>query len=198
MRKSFLQETILTEKIMTKIGYARVSTFDQNLEAQVDELTKAGCTKIFLEKISSRKEYRQELEKMLEYIRPGDVVVITRLDRLARSLKELISLASTLKEKQVELKSLKENIDTSSSAGRMIFHVFGAIAEFERELISERTKAGLSAARARGRKGGRPTKLSAKDVLMLKALHNDKTIPIKDLMQRFNICKSTLYRIVSE
>lgn len=202
MQRSFSQETILTEKIIAekimthKIGYARVSTVDQNLEAQVDLLNNAGCSKIFLEKISSRKESRPELTKMLEYVRPGDTVIVTGLDRLARSLKELIALANALHSKQVEFRSLKENIDTNSSAGRMIFHIFGAIAEFERELISERTKAGISAARARGRKGGRPNKLSEKDILMLKALHNDKTIPIQDLMNRFNICKSTLYRLL--
>ena len=141
--------------MFTKIGYACVSAKDQNLSLQIDALQKAGCEKIFQEKKSRAKRNRPELEKLLEQIRPNDVVVIWKLDRLARSTKDLINLVNEIQDKGAGLISLNDNIDTSSPQGKLIFHVFASLAEFERDVISERTKTGLTAARARGRVGGR-------------------------------------------
>jgi len=144
------------------IGYARVSSDDQNLDLQLDELKKAGCKKILEDRISGARASRPGLERMLETVREGDVVVVWRLDRLGRSLKDLIELVASLETRGVGLTSLKEKIDTTSSSGRLVFHIFGALAEFERSLIRDRTSAGLAAARARGRTGGRPKALDAK------------------------------------
>lgn len=144
-----------------KLGYARVSTSDQNLDLQLDQLRHAGCEQIFQEKISGAKSERPVLSSLLEQMRAGDVLVIWKLDRLGRSLRHLVDLVSTLMEKDVGLKSLKDPIDTTSSQGRLVFNIFASLAEFERDLIIERTQAGLNAARARGRKGGRPKGLSA-------------------------------------
>jgi len=138
------------------IGYARVSTDDQNLDLQKDALKNAGCDKIYEDQISGAKADRPGLTTVLEYAREGDVIVIWRLDRLSRSLKDLIEMVTLLDSKGIGLKSIHESIDTSSSTGKLVFHIFGALAEFERNLIRERTQAGLQAARARGRKGGRP------------------------------------------
>ena len=138
------------------IGYARVSTDDQNLNLQRDSLNQAGCEQIFEDKISGAKAERPGLHQTLQYARAGDAIVIWRLDRLSRSLKDLIEMVTLLKSKGIGLKSLQEAIDTSSSSGTLIFHIFGALAKFERNLIRERTQAGLQAARAHGRKGGRP------------------------------------------
>ncbi len=178
------------------IGYARVSTKDQELLLQKDALEKAGCIRIFEEKISGTKSDRPALNALLEYARSGDTIVVWKLDRLGRSLKDLLSIVTTLQERKIGFKSLQENFDTTTSGGKLIFHVFAAIAEFEKDIIKERTVAGLNAARARGRKGGRPKKLSDNDVEMIKKLHQDKTIPIKDILSRFNISKSTLYEAI--
>ena len=142
------------------VGYARVSTDDQNLNLQRDALLLAGCEKIFEDQISGARAERPGLQAVLEFARPGDTLVIWRLDRLSRSLKDLIEMVKLLESKTVGLMSLQESVDTTSSSGMLIFHLFGALAEFERNLIRERTQAGLQAARARGRKGGRPKALN--------------------------------------
>lgn len=141
------------------VGYGRVSTQDQNAELQEDALRAAGCEKLFIETISSGKKERPKLTAALEYLRPGDTLVVWRLDRLARSLDQLIATVKDLEQHDIALRSLTEAIDTSTAGGKLIFHIFGSIAEFERSLIRERTKAGVAAAKARGRCGGRPARL---------------------------------------
>src|SRR3989441_9806091 len=148
------------------IGYARVSTQDQTLNLQKDALEKIGCTKIFTDTASGAKTERKGLEEALAYVREGDTLVVWRLDRLGRSLKHLIETVSQLDNRKIGFKSLTENIDTTTSGGKLIFHIFGALAEFERDIIRERTLAGLQAARARGRRGGRPKALTTKTVQM--------------------------------
>ena len=179
-----------------KIGYARVSTPEQNLDLQTDALEKAGCEKIFHDVASGAKDERQGLAEAVEYARSGDVLTVWKLDRLGRSLKHLIETVNQLHEKGVGFASLQENIDTTTSGGKLIFHVFGALAEFERELIRERTQAGLKAARARGRKGGRKEKLNSKQIEMAKAMVNDPNISITSICETFKISKPTLYRYV--
>ncbi len=142
------------------IGYARVSTHDQTLNLQLDRLEEAGCTRIFEDHISGTKAERPGLADALSHLRAGDTLVVWRLDRLGRSLRNLIDTITELQQQGIGFKSLQENIDTTNSGGKLIFHVFGALAEFERELIKERTQAGLEAARARGKVGGRPKALS--------------------------------------
>src|SRR5438105_4145918 len=146
------------------IGYARVSTSDQTLNLQKDALENIGCTKIFTDVISGATTERQGLDEALSYVREGDTLVVWRLDRLGRSLKHLIETITNLNNRKIGFKSIQENIDTTTSGGKLIFHIFGALAEFERDIIRERTKAGLQAARARGRLGGRPKSLTPKQV----------------------------------
>lgn len=176
------------------LGYARVSTFDQHLELQEDALTKAGCEKIFRDVASGAIDSHKGLAEAIEFARSGDTLVVWKLDRLGRSLKHLIETVNLLKERGVGLLSLQEKIDTTTSGGKLIFHVFGALAEFERELIRERTNAGLKAARARGRLGGRPPKLTPKQIEMAKRLLNDPTVEVKEICQTLQISRSTLYR----
>jgi DNA invertase Pin-like site-specific DNA recombinase len=142
------------------VGYGRVSTVDQNHQMQDDALRGAGCEKLFLETISSGRKDRPQLAAALDYVRPGDTLVVWRLDRLARSLKQLIQTVEDLEHRSIALKSITEAIDTGTPGGRLVFHIFGSIAEFERAIIRERTKAGVVAAKARGRSGGRPAKLT--------------------------------------
>ena len=146
----------------TLIGYARVSTTDQTLDLQLDALKNAGCSKIFTDTASGAKSERTGLHEALNYLREQDILVVWRLDRLGRSLKDLIDIISQLDHGKIGFKSLTENIDTTTSGGKLIFHIFGALAEFERNLIKERTNAGLIAARTRGIKGGRPKSLPTK------------------------------------
>ncbi|MGF7213051.1 DNA invertase Pin-like site-specific DNA recombinase [Skermanella aerolata] len=141
------------------VGYGRVSTQDQNSELQEDALRAAGCDRLFIEKVSSGKKDRPQLAAVLDYVREGDTLVVWRLDRLARSLHQLIETVEDLEKRGIALKSITEAIDTGTPGGRLVFHIFGSIAEFERAIIRERTKAGLVAAKARGRSGGRPAKL---------------------------------------
>jgi len=141
------------------VGYGRVSTQDQNAELQKDALQAAGCDRLFIEKVSSGKKDRPQLAAALDYVREGDTLVVWRLDRLARSLHQLIETVEDLEKRGIALKSITEAIDTGTPGGRLVFHIFGSIAEFERAIIRERTKAGLVAAKARGRSGGRPAKL---------------------------------------
>jgi DNA invertase Pin-like site-specific DNA recombinase len=178
------------------IGYARVSTHDQTLNLQKDALEKAGCSNIFTDTASGSLAERKGLQEAMEYVRPGDTLVVWRLDRLGRSLKHLITTITSLQERQIGFKSLTEHIDTTTSGGKLIFHIFGALAEFEREIIRERTKAGLLAARARGRRGGRPKSLKDKKVAMAQALYNDKTNPIAEICKTLTISRSTLYRYI--
>jgi DNA invertase Pin-like site-specific DNA recombinase len=178
------------------IGYARVSTQDQTLNLQKDALEKIGCTKIFTDTASGAKAERIGLEEALEYVREGDTLVVWRLDRLGRSLKHLIETITELNNRKIGFKSIQENIDTTTSGGKLVFHIFGALAEFERDIIRERTSAGLKAARARGRKGGRPKKLVGKRVAMLKELYNNKNNSIDEICKTLNISRTTLYRYI--
>lgn len=177
-----------------KIGYARVSTPDQNLDLQEDDLKKYGCEKIFIDKQSGSTKDRPGLIEALSYLREGDVLVVWRLDRLARSLKDLIAIVTQLNDKNINLLSLKEGIDTDSINGILIFHIFGALAQFERALIQERSAAGLKAARARGRIGGRPKKLSPQDAERLRLLMKEPSLSIHDLKKMFGIGTTSLYK----
>lgn len=178
------------------IGYARVSTQEQNLELQINALREAGCKKIFMEKASGAQRDRPELKAALEYMRPneGDVLVVWKLDRLARSLRQLIDTVEELEKDAIGFKSLTEAIDTTSSGGKLIFHIFGSLAEFERGLIRERTIAGLKAARAAGKVGGRPSSLKQEDVTAAQALLSNPKITVKEVAHRLNVDASTLYR----
>ena len=176
------------------IGYARVSTTDQNCDYQIDELTKSGCEKIFIEKDSVKTKNRPELTRLLDSLRQDDIVVVYKLDRLGRSLKDLITLLEMFKSNGVQFKSLSENIDTTTSTGKLVFNVIGAIAEFERDIIVERTKAGLKAARARGRKGGRKQKLTDKQIKLAKLMLQDPSVQKSDVAKHFNISRPTLNR----
>ena len=176
-----------------KVGYARVSTDDQNLSLQIDALEKASCQKLCRDQISGVKTERPGLQEALAYLRPGDTLVVWRLDRLGRSMKHLIDTVTMLEERGIGLQSLQESIDTTTSGGRLVFHIFGALAEFERNLIRERTQAGLQAARARGRKGGRRSKLDAKRVDLLYQLYDERKHSIQELCAIMGIAKSTLY-----
>src|ERR687894_954030 len=181
---------------MALIGYARVSTHEQHLHLQQDALTAAGCLKIFTDTISGAKSERKGLAEALDYIRAGDTLVVWRLDRLGRSLKDLIEKLTELHNRKIGFKSLTENIDTTTSGGKLIFHMFGALAEFEREIIKERTNAGLTAARARGRQGGRPrSSLSDERKLqMARGMHENKNLPVRDICKALGIPRSTFYK----
>jgi DNA invertase Pin-like site-specific DNA recombinase len=176
-----------------QIGYARVSTADQTLALQQDALTKAGWGKIFTDTASGALAEREGLEEALSYVRAGDMLVVWRLDRLGRSLKHLIETISQLDTRKIGFKSLTENIDTTTSGGKLIFHIFGALAEFERNLIRERTTAGLMAARARGRRGGRPKALTGKKLSIAQDLY-EKRHPIAEICRTLRISRATLYR----
>jgi DNA invertase Pin-like site-specific DNA recombinase len=181
------------------VGYARISTTEQNLDLQKDALERAGATKLFTETASGAKLDRPALRQALEYVRGGDVLVVWKLDRLGRSLKQLIETVSELQERGIEFKSLTENIDTTTSAGKLIFHLFGSLAEFERDLIRERTQAGLTAARARGRLGGRPRAEGLNDdkkVALARSLYNDKQNSIDTICKMLKVSRSTLYRYI--
>ena len=180
------------------IGYARVSTNLQNSDLQEDALQQAGCEKIFTDKISGTVADRPALAKVKEILRRGDVLVVWRLDRLGRSLKDLIEWMNYLDQEGIALKSLQESIDTSTATGKLVFHVFGAMAEFERNLIKERTQAGLSAARARGRVGGRPKRLNEDKRKLAVRLYNEKQHSIDAICEMMGITKPTLYKYVRE
>ena len=177
-----------------RLGYVRVSTADQNEDLQRDALTAAGCDRLFIDHASGKTESRPGLDSLLEQLRPGDTVVVWRLDRLGRSLRHLIDLANLLDEQGVALVSLRESLDTSTPGGRLIFHVFGALAEFERDLIRERTTAGLAAARARGRVGGRPTVWTDEKLQAARAMHATGEHDISSIARVLGISRATLYR----
>ncbi len=178
------------------IGYARVSTLEQTLDLQKDALTKAECSKIFTDTISGAKTERKGLDEALSFLREGDTLVVWKLDRLGRSLNHLIEIITALESKKIGFKSLTESIDTTTPGGKLIFHIFGALAQFERDLIRERTNAGLAAARARGKKGGRPKALDQKKAELAQKLYNDETNTLDDILKILNISKTTFYRYV--
>ncbi|HCY6241441.1 TPA: recombinase family protein [Staphylococcus aureus] len=182
-----------------KIGYARVSTGLQNLNLQEDRLNAYGCEKIFSDHISGSKSKRPGLDKAIEFARSGDTIVVWRLDRLGRNMEDLITLVNELNERGVSFHSLEENItmDKSSSTGQLLFHLFAAFAEFERNLILERSSAGRIAARARGRYGGIPEKLNQKDLNLLKTLYDNGT-PIKTIAEQWQVSRTTIYRYLNK
>lgn len=178
-------------------GYARVSTQDQTLDLQQDALKAAGCTRIFTETMSGSKAERPGLTDAFDHLRAGDTLVVWRLDRLGRTLKDLLELVARLEREGVAFKSLTEQIDTTTPAGTLIFHLFGALAEFERALIRERTQAGLVAARARGRNGGRPQALRGKDPKLIEAARQqylEQRTPVGALCMLLGVSRSTFYR----
>jgi DNA invertase Pin-like site-specific DNA recombinase len=180
------------------IGYARVSTADQNSELQIDALEKVGCEKIFIDEgVSGSKTDRPQLNKALEHCRKGDTIVVWKLDRLGRSLPHLLEIVGGLADRGVQFKSIQETIDTSTPGGKLVFHVFCSLAEFERDLIRERTNAGLAAARARGRVGGRPSSLSAEKVKMGKALGSDPDLTVKQICEQLGCSRATYYRQIA-
>jgi DNA invertase Pin-like site-specific DNA recombinase len=182
-----------------KIGYARVSTGLQNLNLQEDRLNQYGCEKIFSDHISGAKSKRPGLDRAIEFARSGDTIVVWRLDRLGRNMADLITLVNELNNRGVSFHSLEENItmDKSSSTGQLLFHLFAAFAEFERNLILERSSAGRIAARARGRYGGRPEKLNKRDLTLLKTLYDNGT-PIKTIAEQWKVSRTTIYRYLNK
>ena len=182
-----------------KIGYARVSTGLQNLNLQEDQLNQYGCEKIFSDHISGSKSKRPGLDKAIEFARAGDTIVVWRLDRLGRNMEDLITLVNKINNRGVSFHSLEENItmDKSSSTGQLLFHLFAAFAEFERNLILERSSAGRIAARARGRYGGRPEKLNKQDLKLLKTLYDNGT-PIKTIAEQWKVSRTTIYRYLNK
>jgi DNA invertase Pin-like site-specific DNA recombinase len=177
----------------TLVGYARVSTDEQNLEPQLDALGHAGCERTFEDVGSGSLKHRPELEACLDYLRSGDTLVVWRLDRLGRGLKHLIDLIEELHQREIGFRSLTEQIDTTTPGGRLQFHIFGALAEFEREVIRERTRLGLAAARARGRLGGRPRALTREQLDLARVMREQKhTMP--EIARALGVSRSTLYR----
>ena len=176
------------------VGYARVSTQEQDLALQLDALRAAGCEQLFEEKASGAQRERPALQAALAYMRPGDTLAVWKLDRLARSLKQLVETVEELGGRGVGLRSLTEAIDTTTPGGKLVFHLFAALAEFERGVIRERTLAGLQAARARGRTGGRPPALQAKDLAVARALLQDPQITVREVAKHLGVAASTLYR----
>lgn len=180
------------------IGYARISTPEQDLNLQKDALNAANCVRIYSDIIGGSVANRPGLERALEYARKGDTIVVWRLDRLGRSIQHLIQIVQSLNDLEISFKSLQENIDTTTSGGKLIFHIFGALAEFERDLIKERTMAGLNAARSRGRFGGRPKKLSEKQTKRLKNLYMTGNSTVKEICTLYNISQKSFYNYVKQ
>lgn len=176
------------------LGYARVSTSDQDASLQVDALNAAGCYRVFVDVVSGSLEGRPELDKLLDQIRPGDTLVVWRLDRLGRSIRHLIDQLATLAAREVGFRSLQETIDTNSPGGRLVFHVFAALAEFERDLIKERTNAGLKAARARGRTGGRPPQLTSNQVKTARRMYAEREMTVAAIGEVLGVSRTTIYR----
>lgn len=178
-----------------RIGYARVSTDDQKLDLQRDALLRAGCMLIYEETASGKNAERVELEHCRKALRSGDTLVVWRLDRLGRSLPDLVRIVAELEQAGIGFESITEKIETGSAAGKLIFHVFAALAEFERNLIRERTQAGLASSRARGRKGGRKPALNDKQVREIKALMRDPSIPVSAIADRYKVSRTTIYKV---
>jgi DNA invertase Pin-like site-specific DNA recombinase len=179
-----------------RIGYARVSTTEQSLDLQRDALHAAGCDEVYTDTASGSKSERPGLKQALSHAREGDVLVVWRLDRFGRSLKDLVARIEELAERGVGFRSLQESIDTTSPTGKLVFHIFASLAEFERELIRERTLAGLASARARGRKGGRPPAMTARKVELASKLMADPAVSVDEVCEAVGVSKSTLYRHV--
>lgn len=180
---------------MAHIGYARVSTHEQNLDLQRDALARANVAQIYEDKASGRTLDRPELTQCLKALRPGDTLVVWRLDRLGRNLRDLVRIVSELEERGVSFQSLTEMINTQGPSGKLVFHLFAALAQFERELLRERTFAGVAAARARGRLGGRTPLLSASQTKAAIALMNDKSMSVTEICRQFRVSRSTLYNL---
>ena len=177
------------------VGYARVSSRDQNPDLQLDALKGAGCERVFVEKASGANRDRPELRAALDYARKGDTLVVWKLDRLARSTRQLIETVEDLQTRGIGFRCVTQNeIDTTTAGGRLVFTIFGAIAEFEREIIRERTRAGLEAAHARGRKGGRPKGLTDADLKIARTLLRDRDITVADVARQLGVAPATLYR----
>ena len=176
------------------LGYARVSTEDQKLDAQADALTAAGAERIFAERISGSVRNRPELDRLLDQLRAGDVIVVTKYDRLARSLRDLLEIVEAIGERGAGFRSLAEDIDTTTPAGRLIFHVFASIAQFERERISERTREGLAAAKKRGRTGGRPPALTEDQKIEVRRMRDVEHRPLPDIAALFRVSTKTVRR----
>ncbi|GAA1106862.1 recombinase family protein [Pseudonocardia alni] len=181
---------------MTLIGYARVSTADQSTDGQLDALDAAGCERVFTDYASGKLARRPQLDALLDYARPRDVIVITKLDRLGRSLRDLLALVANLDERDVDLKVLDQTIDTTGPAGKLTFAILGAVAEFERDLISERTRDGLAAARARGRKGGRRPVLSPAKITHARKLRDGGEHTMTEIADLVGCSRATLYRVL--
>ena len=179
-------------------GYARVSTSEQNPELQIDALQGAGCDRIFTDHASGAKEHRPELDHMLEMLREGDTVVVWKLDRLGRSVQNLVALVNRFNEQGVQFKSLTEHVDTTTPGGVLVFNVFGAMAQFERDLIRERTNAGLKAARARGRKGGRPPRLTDAQVREVRRKYDGGTMTVGEIAKLMDVGRTTIYRALEK
>lgn len=179
-----------------KIGYARVSTTEQNLDLQEDALKQVGIEKLFTDKASGAKLDRQGLQQTLETLRSGDTLIVYKLDRIGRSLKDLIAIITDLNEKGIQIISIKDNIDTSNASGKLMLNMLCVLADYERILIKERTMAGLVAARARGRKGGRPSVMTPKQIKTARALYDAKTVSIVDICNQVGCSKPTFYRNV--
>jgi DNA invertase Pin-like site-specific DNA recombinase len=176
------------------LGYARVSTSEQDASLQHDALKAAGCIKVFTDKASGSLDRRPQLDRLLDQLRPSDTIVVWRLDRLGRSLKHLIQIVEDLEESGVGFKSLTEGMDTTTSGGKLIFSIFGALAEFERALIRERTMAGLAAARARGRVGGRPPVMTADKIKVARQLYGAKELTVEEIAKTIGVSRKTVYR----
>ncbi|RKS80658.1 DNA invertase Pin-like site-specific DNA recombinase [Motilibacter peucedani] len=180
------------------LGYARVSTAEQNADLQTDELTAAGCYRVYVDHASGSLDRRPQLDKVLGDLRPGDTLVVWRLDRLGRSLRHLIDTVTALDEREVGFRSLRESIDTTTAGGRLVFHLFGALAQFEREIIKDRTVAGLAAARARGRVGGRPTKLTDRQRREARRMYDARELTVEQIGEVLGVSRTTIYRALTE
>lgn len=180
-----------------KIGYARVSTPDQYLRLQEDALKSAGCKEIFTDVVSGVKTQRPGLEKAITFLRAGDMLVVWKLDRLGRSITHLIETINSLQKKEISFKSLQENIDTTTSGGKLIFHMFSALAEFECGLIQERTQAGLKAARARGRMGGRPPLLDTRQINRMVEMYDEQKNTVAEICKIYNISRPSFYNYLN-
>jgi excisionase family DNA binding protein len=179
------------------LGYARVSTLEQNAALQHDALAAAGCWKVFTDHVSGATQARPQLDRALEQCRDGDTLVVWRLDRLGRSLRHLIEVVSDLSERGAGFRSMTEAIDTTTSGGRLIFHVFGALAQFERELVRERTLAGLKAARARGRMGGRPALMTTDKTTTAQRMYDQQELTVEQIARALGVSRSTIYRALN-
>ncbi|WP_447645202.1 recombinase family protein [Nocardioides zeae] len=184
-------------RVRTLVGHARVSTADQSAELQVDALTAAGATRVFVEIASGKTDSRPELTRALDYLREGDVLVVWRLDRLGRSLRHLIDEVNALESRGIGFRSLTEAIDTTTAGGRLVFHVFGALGEFERELIVERTRAGPAAARARGRRGGRPRVMTPERITTARRLRDEDGLTLDQIAATIGVSRASVVRALS-